>query len=194
MRVLLLTEPAMHTDPTDTRLARLVGAVAPLGDVTLLLAGDIGSLNVQRIAAWTGVTELLVATHPTRTDGSAEQIAAWIVALAGQFSHIAAATSTLGAAVMPRVAAMLDRPLLTGVQTICSADTFVRPVLTGNALATVRVHGTPVCLTLQPAGFTPAQPHTPTTASIRHLTPAATIHAQWARLLTCTPIPPSKRP
>ncbi|MEO5339324.1 MAG: FAD-binding protein [Magnetococcus sp. MYC-9] len=162
MKVLIVTEPAMLADPKDERLARLVGAVAPLGAVTLLVMGKEAVDGREPPLHWRGVAEQIrltgqqTAQQSGEPPWSAEDMAQWILRMAGGFSHIVAAASTLGAEVLPRVAALLDRAMVTGVVQICAADVFVRPILAGNALTTVQVTGQPVFLTLQPSAFAPA--------------------------------------
>ncbi|MBF0462021.1 MAG: electron transfer flavoprotein subunit alpha/FixB family protein [Magnetococcales bacterium] len=189
MKILLITEPAMHTDPTDERLARLVGAVAPWGDVTLLLTGG----QWPTTTAWAGVTDCIVIDQADLADWPSEDLATLIVALAGDFSHIVAAASTFGATVLPRVAALLNRAMVTGVQKICAPDTFIRPVRAGNALATVQVSG-PVCLTLHPSSFAPMARIDTASIPIRHVVPSPGMQAGLSRLLERIPILRGKRP
>lgn len=57
---------------------------------------------------------------------------------AGQFDAILASATTFGKNVLPRVAAKLDVPALSDVIGVLSADTFVRPIYAGNAIAKVQ--------------------------------------------------------
>ncbi|MEO5349817.1 MAG: FAD-binding protein [Magnetococcus sp. YQC-3] len=129
----------------------------------------------------------------TATEWCAEALAPWIVALAGEFSHIVAEASTFGATLLPRVAALLGRPIATGVQQICAAETFVRPVLAGNALQTVRVSGQPLCLTLHTASFAPVRCHPPALLRQRRIPPPLR-HPHGSRLVEQIPSPCRQRP
>ena len=56
----------------------------------------------------------------------------------GNFSHIAAGANAVGKNLLPRVAAKLDVPAISDIIEVKSADTFVRTVYAGNAIATVK--------------------------------------------------------
>lgn len=199
-RVLLLLDPALSANPADERLARLIGAVAPLGPSTLLVVGLPSPTLRAALTAWSGVSELIVVTgaeqglNPLSADWPTENIAALIVSLAGNFSHIVAIASTFGSTLLPRVAALLDRAMVTGVLHICTANTFLRPVLGGNGVARVRAVGEPICLTLQPACFAPAQPVDQPWVPIRYVTPTAEFSLGLSRLLERLPVAQSQRP
>jgi electron transfer flavoprotein alpha subunit len=71
-------------------------------------------------------------------DQTAENLAALIVANAVGYSHILAPATSNGKNTLPRVAALLDVAQISEIISVVDADTFVRPIYAGNALATVK--------------------------------------------------------
>ena len=136
MAVLLLgevTDGVLGTDAT----AKTVTAVAPLGDVTVLVAGAHVADAGAEAAKIDGVTRVLVAEDPSLGHRLAEPAAALIVSLAKDYSHIVAPATTDAKNILPRVAALLDVMVLTDVSGVIDADTFERPIYAGNAVQTV---------------------------------------------------------
>ena len=116
-----------------------VGAAVQLeGDVMLLVAGSGSEPVVEAGARIAGVSKVLHAEAAHYEHGLAEELAPLVVARSAGVSHILAPASTFGKNLMPRVAALLDVGMVADIVRIESADTFVRPIYAGNALATVR--------------------------------------------------------
>lgn len=108
------------------------------GDVHLLVAGENAGAVAQEAANVAGVAKVLHAEGAEYAHGLAENLAPLIVKLASGYSHVIAAASSFGKNVMPRAAALLDVQQVSDISAVDSADTFVRPIYAGNALATVR--------------------------------------------------------
>ena len=116
-----------------------VGAAVQLeGDVMLLVAGSGSKPVAEAGAKVAGVSKVLHADAAHYEHGLAEELAPLVVACSAGVSHILAPASTFGKNLMPRVAALLDVGMVADIVRIESADTFVRPIYAGNALATVR--------------------------------------------------------
>ena len=123
------------------------------GDVTVLVAGSGCDAVVTAAAAVVGVNKVLVADAPQYRDGLAENLAALLVSLASGYSHILAPATAMGKSVAPRAAALLDVAQISEITTVVSADTFVRPIYAGNALATVQSKDKIKVITVRSTGF-----------------------------------------
>ena len=152
MAVLLLgevTDGQLSRDAT----AKAVKALAPLGEVTVLCAGASAADAAQDAARIEGVARVLVAEDARYGHRLAEPTAALLVALAGDYSHIAAPATTDAKNVMPRVAALLDVMVISDVMEVVDADTFARPIYAGNAIQTVKSSDPKKVLTIRTASF-----------------------------------------
>lgn len=108
------------------------------GDVTLLIAGvGIRSLAVTA-AKLDGVAKVLLADAAHYANPIAETMTDLVLTIARDFSHILAPATTFGKNLAPRIAALLDVQQISEITRILSADSFVRPIYAGNALATVQ--------------------------------------------------------
>jgi electron transfer flavoprotein alpha subunit len=152
MAVLLLAEVAGGQLATDA-VAKALTAVAPLGPVTVLVAGQGGEAAAATAAGLAGVERVLFAGEHSYCHGMAEATAALVVSLAGGFSHIAAAATSDAKNILPRVAALLDVMIVSDVTAVIDAETFERPIYAGNAIQTVRSADRVKVLTIRTAGF-----------------------------------------
>ena len=84
---------------------------------------------------------------------TSEAVAAQILSVANQYSHIVAAASSMAKSVLPRVAAKLDVAQVSEIVEVVSADTFVRPIYAGNVMATVQSSDAVKVITVRTTGF-----------------------------------------
>ena len=133
-----------------------VAAAAKLGTVHALVAGEGVGGAAQEAAAIAGVDKVLVADSPTLAHALAEPLADLIVKLAGNYTHVLAASTATGKNVMPRAAALLDVQPISDIAGVVDADTFVRPIYAGNAMATVKSADAKKLITVRAASFDPA--------------------------------------
>lgn len=135
-----------------------IAAAEKLGDVHALVVGDAAASEAAAAATAKvpGVAKVLKAGADVLAHDLAEPLADLIVSLAGDYTHLLAASSAIGKNVMPRVAALLDVQPIPDVMAIVDADTFVRPIYAGNALATVKSSDAKKVLTIRAASFDPA--------------------------------------
>ncbi len=125
-------------------------------DVHVLVCGEGCRGAAEAAAAVEGVARVLLAEGPAYAHGLAEPVADLLVALAGPYDAILAAHTTSGKNVLPRAAALLDVAPISDVIGIESADTFVRPIYAGNAIATVRTSDAKKVVTVRTTAFEPA--------------------------------------
>ncbi|EKN01446.1 MULTISPECIES: electron transfer flavoprotein subunit alpha/FixB family protein [unclassified Acidocella] len=132
-----------------------IAAAARLGDVHVLLAGENVSNIAEQAAKLAGVSKVLVADDAAYAHHLAEPMAAVIMSVAGNYSHILQAATASGKNVLPRVAALLDVQPISDISDVVDADTFVRPIYAGNAMATVKSADKVKIITVRAASFDP---------------------------------------
>ena len=131
-----------------------VSAAAQLGgDIHVLVAGANCSAAATQAASITGVSKVLVADAAHYADQLAENLAALVHALAAGYTHLVAPATSAGKNVLPRIAALLDVAQISDVTAVLAADTFVRPIYAGNAMATVRSPDPIKVLTVRSTSF-----------------------------------------
>jgi electron transfer flavoprotein alpha subunit len=131
-----------------------VAAAAKIGgDIHVLVTGSNSQAVADAAAAIAGVAKVLLADAPALADGLAENVAAQVVKIAGDYSHILFASTAAGKNVAPRVAAKLDVAQISDIIAVESADTFQRPIYAGNAIATVQSSDAVKVITVRTTGF-----------------------------------------
>jgi len=134
-------------------LNTVTAAAACGGDVHVLVAGHNAGAAAQAAAQIAGVSKVIHADSEALAHGLAENVAAQVLAIAANYSHILFPATAAGKNVAPRVAAKLDVAQISDVTQVISADTFERPIYAGNAMATVQsTDGTKV-ITVRTTGF-----------------------------------------
>ena len=134
-----------------------IAAAAKIGgDITVLVAGRGCAAAASAAAAVAGVTKVLTADAPQFEHPLAEDVAALVLSLAAGYTHLLAPASSFGKNFMPRVAALLDMAQVSDIVAVESADTFVRPIYAGNALATVQSRDPIKVITVRATAFDPA--------------------------------------
>ena len=123
------------------------------GEIHVLVAGAGCGAVAEQAARIAGVSTVKVADAAHYGDQTAENLAALIVANAAGYSHILAPATSNGKNIMPRVAALLDVAQISEIIAVVDADTFVRPIYAGNALATVKSADATKVITVRTTGF-----------------------------------------
>jgi electron transfer flavoprotein alpha subunit len=108
------------------------------GELHILVAGSNAAAVADEAAKVGGVAKVLLADDAAYANRLPENLAKLLVGLAGNYSHLVATATATGKNVMPRAAALLDVQQISDISGVESADTFVRPIYAGNAMATVQ--------------------------------------------------------
>ena len=134
-------------------LNTVTAAAACGGDVHVLVAGHNAAAAAQAAAQIAGVSKVIHADSEALAHGLAENVAAQVLAIAGNYSHILFPATAGGKNVAPRVAAKLDVAQISDITKVDSADTFERPIYAGNAIATVQSTDATKVITVRTTGF-----------------------------------------
>ena len=137
MSNLVIVEHDNH-EVTGATLHAITAAQQIGGDIDLLVAGENCQSVAQAAAQIAGVSKVKVADNAIFAHNLAENLASLIADVGKGYSHVIVAATTFGKNMMPRAAALLDVAQVSEIVEVISADTFVRPIYAGNALATVQ--------------------------------------------------------
>lgn len=137
----------------SSMLNTVTAAKAAAGEVHLLVIGHQLAEVVASAAKVSGVTKVLVVDDAAFTHVLPENIAAQIISVAGQYTHIAAPATANGKGFMPRVAAKLDVAQISEITKVISSDTFERTIYAGNVIATVQSLDAIKVLTVRTTAF-----------------------------------------
>ncbi len=156
MAVLLVGE---HDNSSlNEATAKSVTAARAMGDpVHVLCAGEGCGAIAEAAAALDGVAKVLCADDPAYGKGMAEPLAALVVSLAGDYTHLTAPATANGKNVMARVAGLLDVMIISDITRVDAPDTFERPIYAGNAMQTVRSAETTKVVTIRATAFDAAE-------------------------------------
>ena len=134
-------------------LNTVTAAMACGGDVHVLVAGENAAAVAQAAAQIAGVAKVLHADGAALKNGLAENLAAQVLAVASNYSHLVFPAPASGKNAAPRVAAKLDVAQISDITKVVSADTFERPIYAGNAIATVQSSDAVKVITVRGTGF-----------------------------------------
>ncbi|MFN3959613.1 MAG: electron transfer flavoprotein subunit alpha/FixB family protein [Parvularculaceae bacterium] len=156
MAVLVIADH--NNDVLADSVAKAVTAARKLGqDVDILVAGSNAAGAAAEAAKLAGVRKVLHADDPVYGKLLAEPVAKLIAAKAGAYDAFLAPATANGKNIMPRLAALLDVMQISDAIAIESADTFVRPIYAGNAIATVQSTDPKKVITVRTATFKAAE-------------------------------------
>tara|TARA_X000000368_G_scaffold92855_1_gene70970 strand:- start:1753 stop:2682 length:930 start_codon:yes stop_codon:yes gene_type:complete len=127
------------------------------GEVHGLIAGSNIDSAVEEASKIDGLTKLIHVDNIEFNNILAEKITSVILGLADSYDFFAAAATTTGKNVMPRLSAKLDVAQISEIIGIESPDTFIRTIYAGNAIATVQSSDAKKVLTVRPTAFKVAE-------------------------------------
>ncbi len=155
MAILVVAEHD-NSDVKDATHKTVTAAAAMDGDVDVLVAGKGVKDVAAQAAKIAGVRKVITCDHVSLKRQLAESMEAVIVPLMSGYDAVLAPDTTTHKNYMPRVAAKLDVQQISSVVSVESADTFVRPIYAGNAMATVQSTDAKKCVTVRTTAFAPA--------------------------------------
>ncbi len=144
-----------HTNDaiSPASLHAVTAAAAMGGEVVALIAGSGCAGAAEAAAKVAGVSKVIKVDSGEYANTLAENLAPLIAGLAAGHSHVVATATTVGKNIMPRVAALLDVAQVSDIVEVIDADTFVRPIYAGNALATVKSSDATKVVTVRGTNF-----------------------------------------
>jgi electron transfer flavoprotein alpha subunit len=152
MSILVLAE---HDNKTIRKATlNAVAAAQKLGgEIHVLVAGQGAAEAAKAASQIAGVKKVLHADAAHLGEFLAENVTALLLSICKSYSHLIAPSTSNGKNIMPRVAALLDVQQISDIVAVEGADTFVRPIYAGNALATVKSKDAIKVITVRTTAF-----------------------------------------
>jgi len=157
-KVLIIAEhDGQQLDPAT---AKTVTGAAGLGisDIDVVVFAASAAAVAEQAAALAGVSRVLTIEGDDFAHPTAARLAPEIAALAVDYSHILAPSTTFGKDLLPRAAALIGVNQVSDIMEVIDERTFKRPIYAGNAIVTVRVpESSRVVGTIRTASFAAAE-------------------------------------
>ena len=128
--------------------AQLIGE-----DVHILVAGKDCENVAEESSKIEGVSKVLLCNDDKYERNLAESYSELVRSIADDYKTIVAASSTTSKNFMPRVAALLDVPMLSDIISVIDTDTFERPIYAGNAIETIKISSEKRVITVRSTTF-----------------------------------------
>jgi electron transfer flavoprotein alpha subunit len=128
------------------------------GEIIVAVLGLNISSIAQSAAKLAGVTQVLSFDSAINAHPLAAVLAPQLAAVAGEYTHVLAPSTTFGKDLLPRLAALLDAAAISDIMAVESASRFRRPIYAGNAIVTVEAGDLrPILATVRIASFGTAE-------------------------------------
>lgn len=139
-----------NTVTAAQQLAEKTGA-----SISVLVAGQACGGVAEQAGAIAGVAQVLVADCEALSAQLPENLAPMLADLVTELSvtHLLAPATTQGKNLLPCAAALLDVAQISEITEVVDADTFIRPIYAGNALATVKSADSVKVMTVRGTAF-----------------------------------------
>lgn len=152
MSILVLAD--LHDGQLAGVTAHVLAAARAIGgSIDVLVAGDSVQSAAEQAATLDGVSRVRVADNAVYAHQLAEPMGELLVALADDYTHVLASTSTTGKNVLPRLAALKGVGQMSDIIAVEAVNTFKRPIYAGNAVATVQSADALKVMTVRPSAF-----------------------------------------
>lgn len=150
---------AVNGKIAPSSLSAITAAKALGQPVTAILAGPEGEKSAVEAAKIDGIAGVVLAKGAQYDHYIAEELAPLFQQVVKDkgYTHFVTAANAVGKSVLPRLGALLDVQPVSDIIKVESADTFVRPIYAGNALATVKTSDKIVLLSARASAFAPAE-------------------------------------
>lgn len=155
--ILVIAEHDGNTLNVST--ARTVACATAIGgDIDIAVLGHGAGSVAEAAAALQGVAKVISVDAEHLAAPLAANLAPEIAALASDYSHVLAPSTTFGKDVLPRVAALLGVNQVSDIMSVEGARQFKRPIYAGNAIVDVAVpNGAKVVGTARTASWKAAE-------------------------------------
>ena len=152
MSVLVIAEHNnLSLNAVTGSVIRAAGLIDP--EIHVLVAGTGCEAVAAAAGQYQGVTKVLLADNPVYEHQLPETLTGLLLSISDDYAAILAAATTSGKNLLPRIAAFLDVGQISDIVGVHSANTFVRPIYAGNALATVESSDSIKIITVRTSAF-----------------------------------------
>jgi electron transfer flavoprotein alpha subunit len=152
-RILVIAEhDGRLLSPATSRAVRCAQDIGGTIDIAVAGTGiDAIAAAAARIA---GVARVRTFDDPANAHPLAAVLAPQLAAVAREYTHVLAPSTTFGKDLLPRLAALLGVPAISDVMAVESPTRFRRPIYAGNAILTVEAGDlAPIAATVRTASY-----------------------------------------
>lgn len=152
-KILIIAEHDGHKlNPATAKCVSCANKIG--GEIHIAVFAADGAAVAAEAAQIEGVSGVIQVNDAKFSHALAAVIAPEVVALAADYSHVLAPSSTFGKDMLPRVAALLNVNQVSDIMAVTGSHQFQRPIYAGNAIIDVAAPaGLPVVATVRIASW-----------------------------------------